>query len=58
MKYAITEHATYEVEADSPREAMSKFLAGISCPFPTEVDHREIYNAETQEDVTEESGDQ
>jgi hypothetical protein len=42
MKYTILESAQYEVEADSPQEALRRFLgeSGINCPFPTQIDDR------------------
>jgi hypothetical protein len=57
MKYYITEHATYEVEAESPRAALGRFMAELTAPFPVNIDHREMYD-ENQNDVSEEAGDE
>jgi hypothetical protein len=57
MNYYITEHATYEVEADSPKAALEKFKSELKAPFPTDVDYRDICN-EDGDDLTEEAEDQ
>jgi hypothetical protein len=54
MKYYIYEEATYEVEADRPKDALEKFLGNIRYPFGTEIHERNIYN-EAQDDCTEEA---
>jgi hypothetical protein len=52
MKFYIYERATYEVEADSPREALARFLAEGVQKFPCEVDERNVFD-EAQNDVTD-----
>ena len=57
MKYYIRENTTYEVEADSPKEALESFLAELKTFWPItncEVHDRETYDAD-QNDVTEEA---
>ena len=57
MNYFITEHATYQVEADTPKAALERFKTELKAPFPTDVDYRDLYDEEDN-DVTEEAGDE
>lgn len=54
MTYYITEHATYEVEANTPKAALERFKTELKAPFPTDVDYRDICD-EDGNDFTEEA---
>lgn len=41
--FILEETARYEIPAKSAQEAERKFLKKISCPFPTEVLDRDVW---------------
>ncbi len=55
--YHITEHATYEVTAESPKAALERFKRELIAPFPCDVDYRDVCDNDGN-DVTEEAGDE
>lgn len=57
MTYHITEHATYAVEASSPKAALELFKTELKAPFPTDVDYRDVCDDDGN-DVTEEAEDE
>jgi hypothetical protein len=57
MKYYITEHATYEVEAANPRLALKEFMERLTGPFATTIHEREVTD-EQGTDWTKEAQDE